>query len=62
MEINIGDKVKLHSGGRVMIVSLVVGEPAPWPWPRSGGVECEWFVQDVLQTAVFDPASLDRVG
>ena len=34
--------------------------PSPWPWPRPA-VECQWFVQDVLQAAVFDPASLDRV-
>jgi len=62
MEIKVGDKVKLHSGGPVMIATLVVGDPPPWPWPRPGGVECQWFVQDVLQTAVFDSASLDRVG
>jgi uncharacterized protein YodC (DUF2158 family) len=61
MEFRVGDKVKLRGGGRVMIVSLVVGDPPPWPWPSSGGVECQWFIQDDLQTAVFDPATLDRV-
>ena len=60
MEIKVGDKVKLRSGGPVMIATLVVGDPSPWPWPRPA-VECQWFVQDVLQAAVFDPASLDRV-
>ena len=29
MEIKVGDKVKLRSGGPVMIVSLVVGQPGP---------------------------------
>ena len=57
----VGDKVKLRGGGRVMIVSLVVGYPPPWPWPSSGGVECQWFIQDDLQTAVFNSATLDRV-
>jgi uncharacterized protein YodC (DUF2158 family) len=61
MEIKIGDKVKLRSGGSVMIATLVVGDPPPWPWPRPG-VECQWLVHDVLQMAVFDPASLERVG
>ena len=61
MEFRVGDKVKLRGGGRVMIVSLVVGDPPPWPWPSPGGVECQWFIQDDLQTAVFDPATLDRV-
>ena len=36
MDFKVGDKVKLRSGGRVMIVSLVVGDPPPWPWPRVG--------------------------
>jgi uncharacterized protein YodC (DUF2158 family) len=59
--IQVGDKVKLRGGGRVMIVSLVVGDPPPWPWPSPGRVECQWFIQDDLQTAVLDPATLDRV-
>ena len=29
MEFRVGDKVKLRGGGRVMIVSLVVGDPPP---------------------------------
>jgi uncharacterized protein YodC (DUF2158 family) len=64
MEIKVGDKVKLRSGGPVMIATLVVGDPPPWPWPQTGhgSVECQWLVRDVLQTAFFDPASLDRVG
>ena len=63
MKFNIGDEVKLRSGGPVMTVSLLVPDPPPWPWPRNGhgSVECRWLVQDVLKTAVFDPASLDRV-
>ena len=60
MEFNVGDKVKLRSGGPVMIVSLVVGDPPPWPWPKSGG-ECQWLVQDELKSAVFDPETLDLV-
>jgi uncharacterized protein YodC (DUF2158 family) len=49
------------SGGPVMIASLVVGDPRPWPW-QNAAVECQWFIQDVLMVAVFDPATLDRVG
>jgi uncharacterized protein YodC (DUF2158 family) len=55
------DKVKLRSGGPVMIATLVVGGPPPWPQTGHGSVECQWLVQDVLQTGVFDPAALDRV-
>jgi uncharacterized protein YodC (DUF2158 family) len=65
MDFKVGDKVKLRgSDGRVMIVSLVIGDPPPWPWPQTGhgSVECQWLVQDVLRTAVFDAASLARVG
>ena len=40
MEIKVGDKVKLRSGGPVMIATLVVGDPSPWPWPRPA-VECQ---------------------
>ena len=62
MEIKVGDKVKLRSGGAVMIVSLVVGDPPPcWSWQKAA-VECQWLVHDELQTAVFDPAILDRIG
>jgi uncharacterized protein YodC (DUF2158 family) len=61
MEIKVGDKVKLRSGGPVMIVSLVVGDPPPWPWQKAA-VECQWFIQDALKVAVFDPATLNRVG
>jgi uncharacterized protein YodC (DUF2158 family) len=59
MEFTVGDKVRLRGSGRVMIVSLVVGDPPPWPWPGPGGVECQWFIQDDLQTTVLDPATLD---
>jgi uncharacterized protein YodC (DUF2158 family) len=61
MEIKVGDKVKLRSVGPVMIVSLVVGDPPPWPWPKSGGVECQWLVQDELKSAVFGPGTLDLI-
>jgi uncharacterized protein YodC (DUF2158 family) len=49
MEIKVGDKVKLRSRGPVMIATLVVGDPPPWPWPQTGhgSVECQWLVTSI---------------
>jgi uncharacterized protein YodC (DUF2158 family) len=53
-QFEVGDVVRLRSGGPKMTVQEVI--------EIGGNIRCQWFVQGEVRTAVFHPRSLDRLA
>jgi len=57
MEYALGDRVKLRSGGPVMVVNRRISHPLPWE--RNGDLECCWIAHGQARFGHFPAVALE---